>query len=357
MHNLVIIPTYNEKDNIERLIKAVFKVLDDVNILVVDDSSPDGTAKIVQKLQAEFPEKLHLLVRKNKEGLGKAYCAGFKWALHRKYDIIVSMDADFSHDPKHLPDLIKGMDNADICIGSRYIRGGGVKGWNIERQLNSRIANIATRLMLGIKAKDTTAGYKTYSAKFLKSIDLNSLVSSGYAFQVEMLYLAKERGFKTMETPITFVDRREGQSKISGELKRSAKIVWRLFLKRKTIRQMLKFAVVGTINVGVDWGIYAVLTRGFKIPKIPSRISSSIIALCSSYILNRRWTFKSNDRNYAAEAIKFLIINGLGIIFNNLIFAFLVKKLNVFDLYALAIGTVIVFFWNFLLTKHWAFRK
>jgi len=356
MKTLIVIPTFNEKENIKRIINAIFYFVPKAHILIVDDSSPDGTGKIVAKLERKYPRKLYLLTRAKKEGLGKAYVAGFRWALGRPYQFIVSMDADFSHDPKYLPEMLKAALENKIVIGSRYIPGGGILGWDWKRQFNSRIANIVTRLMLGIKAKDATAGYKVYHRSFLKSLPLSKLVSSGYAFQVEMLYLAKERMAKIAEVPIVFADRRAGESKIAGELTKSAKIVLRLFMRRRVVRQAAKFMTIGLANVFVDWGIYFALTRWIHLDEIPSRIISSSIALTSSYIFNRIWTFQSRDRAVAQQFVKFIIVNGMGLVWNNLLFAFFIKTLHIYDLIALVLTTVIVFFWNFGLTKMWAFR-
>lgn len=353
---IVLIPTYDEKKNIEKIIDAVFRSAPKVHVLVIDDSSPDGTGGIVKKLIPKFQHRLHLMTRLKKEGLGKAYIAGFHWALQRKYKNIITMDADFSHDPKYLPKMLAMAKKYDVVVGSRYIRGGGVRGWDWKRQLNSRGANFVTRLMLGIKAHDATAGFKVYKDSFLRQLPLNKLVSSGYAFQVEMLYLAKEKDAKVCEVPIVFADRRAGESKISGELTKSAKIVFRLFVRRRIVRQAAKFMGVGLMNVFVDWGIYFALTRWIHLDEIPSRIISSCIALTSSYIFNRIWTFQSRDRAVAQQFIKFIIVNGLGLVWNNLLFAFFIKTLHIYDLIALVLTTIIVFFWNFGLTKIWAFR-
>jgi len=355
---IVVIPTYNEKENISDIISAVFKHTPQTHVLVVDDSSPDGTGDVVKKLSAKYPRQLHLMTRLKKEGLGKAYIAGFRWALQRQYQQIVSMDADFSHHPKYLPKMLKVManHNADIVIGSRYIRGGGIKGWDWKRLINSRGANIVTRLMLGLKPKDVTAGYKVYSARLLRKLALNKMVSSGYAFQVEMIFFGKERGAKVVEVPITFVDRRAGESKIAGELVRSAKIVFRLFLRRRTVGQAIKFMSIGLLNTFVDGGILFGLVTFAGVDKIVARIISSSIALISSYVLNRVWTFRSKSRDIARQFASFAIINGLGLVWNNLLYGFMVKKMHIHYLLAMIIATAIVFVWNFTLSKIWAFK-
>lgn len=360
MKTLVVIPTYNEKDNIARIIKAVFRLpLKKLEVLVVDDSSPDGTGTIVKELKKKYPRRLHLLTRKEKNGLGKAYVEGFKWALKRNYDFIVSMDADFSHHPKYLPKMLRLAQEGenDIVIGSRYISGGGIVGWDWRRQLNSRGANIATRAMLGLKPKDSTAGYKVYAKSYLQSLPLDKLVASGYAFQVEMLYLGKERGAKMAELPIIFVDRQRGSSKIGGELKRSVKIVWRLFLRRRVVRQGAKFMSVGLMNAFLDGAILFSLVELASLDKIIARIISSSIALTSSYVLNRLWTFRNHSRKIAGQFLAFILINGSGLVWNNLLYGAMVKKLDINYLLAMVVATAVVAFWNFGLSKVWVFKE
>lgn len=233
MKTLIIIPTYNEKDNIERLLPAIAHLnLPQLEVLVVDDSSPDGTSQKVAQLAATISLPVHLLRRGQKQGLGKAYIAGFHWALAQDYDFVISMDADFSHDPVDIPRFLQVGPGVDLVIGSRYIPGGRVVGWNLSRQLNSRGANMVTRAALGIAVKDVTAGYRRYSRRFLQSLDMAAILSSGYAFQVEMVLHGLKNTFIVQEIPILFIDRRVGESKISGEMFRSAGVVARLFARR-----------------------------------------------------------------------------------------------------------------------------
>lgn len=235
MKYLVIIPTYNERKNIGEIIPQILDISDknnqNIDILVVDDNSPDKTYDVVKEFSKK-DRRVNLLYRTKKEGLGKAYQAGFKWALDKKYDFIISMDADLSHQPKYLQDMIDGSREIDLLIGSRYIKGGGVEGWDWKRQFNSRGANLATRIILGIKTHDVTSGFKRYSRKLLTEIVDYGIKSSGYALMVETVYFAKRRKYKIVEFPIIFIDRRAGESKISGELIKSAKVVFRLALER-----------------------------------------------------------------------------------------------------------------------------
>jgi len=214
---LVIIPTYNEKENIADIIQAVFSLEKEFHLLIVDDNSPDGTADIVKDLQKKYPDKLHLLEREGKLGLGTAYIAGFKWALEHGYDYIFEMDADFSHDPKDLVRLLAACKSgADVAIGSRYIDGVNVVNWPMGRILMSYFASAYVRFITGMKIKDTTAGFKCYTRKVLESIDLDAIRFKGYAFQIEMKFTAWKLGFKIVEVPIIFTDRKRGSSKMSG---------------------------------------------------------------------------------------------------------------------------------------------
>ncbi len=217
-NNLVIIPTYNEKENIENIIRVVFGLPLTFNILIIEDGSPDGTAAIIKRLQSEFPSRLFMIERKGKQGLGTAYIAGFKWALERDYKYIFEMDADFSHNPNDLPKLYDACANqgADVAIGSRYVTGVNVVNWPMGRVLMSYLASKYVRFVLGINIADTTAGFKCYRREVLETINLNKIRFKGYAFQVEMKYTAFKCGFTLKEVPIIFINRVLGTSKMSG---------------------------------------------------------------------------------------------------------------------------------------------
>jgi len=215
---VVIIPTYNEKENIEKIIRAIKEQEIDFHIVVIDDGSPDGTAAIVKSLQSEFPDSLFIIERAGKQGLGTAYITGFKWAIEHKYDYIFEMDADFSHPPKDLVRLYKACheDGADLAIGSRYCNGISVVNWPIGRVIMSYYASTYVRTVLGMRVYDTTAGFKCYRRKVLKTIDFSNIRMKGYGFQIEMKYNTYKLGFKIVEVPIIFVDRTEGTSKMSS---------------------------------------------------------------------------------------------------------------------------------------------
>ncbi len=234
MKKLVIIPTYNEKENIARIIAAVMALDGDFEVLVVDDSSPDGTADIVKSLQGQFPEKLHLTIRKIKDGLGKAYIHGFRWALDNAYDYIFEMDADFSHNPNDLPKLYEACLEADMTIGSRYSKGVNVVNWPMSRVLLSYFASKYVRFILGIPVHDTTAGFVCFSRKVLEGIGLDNVKLKGYGFQVEMKFRAFKKGYRIKEVPIIFTERTEGESKMNGGIIKEA-VFGVLDLKLKSI--------------------------------------------------------------------------------------------------------------------------
>lgn len=217
---VVIIPTYNEKENAENIIRAVRALEEDFHILIIDDGSPDGTASIVKGLQREFEDSLFLIERSGKLGLGTAYITGFKWAVEHGYDYIFEMDADFSHKPSDVPRLYHACcdDGADLSIGSRYCNGISVINWPIGRVIMSYYASAYVRTVLGMKVYDTTAGFKCYTRKVLETIDFDRIRMHGYGFQIEMKYNAYKLGFKIKEVPIIFEDRREGTSKMSSSI-------------------------------------------------------------------------------------------------------------------------------------------
>ena len=218
-NKVVIIPTYNEKENISKIINTIFNLKEKFHILIVDDGSPDNTAEIVKGLQMAYPEELHLIEREGKLGLGTAYITGFKWAIERKYDYIFEMDADFSHNPEDLPKLYHEAESgADLVIGSRYCNGISVINWPIGRVIMSYCASVFVRKVLGINVYDTTSGFKCYKRKLLETIDLDNIRMKGYGFQIEMKYNAFKLGFKIKEVPIIFIDRKEGTSKMSSSI-------------------------------------------------------------------------------------------------------------------------------------------
>lgn len=217
MKVFIVIPTYNEKENIEKLIQEIFYLeIDNLSILVVDDNSPDGTADIVTRLMKNY-QKLFLIKRAGKLGLGSAYREGFTFALKEGADFIFEMDADFSHQPKYIPKILLELKDNDLVIGSRYVKGGGVDNWPWWRQVLSQLANIYVQFVLGLKVKDATAGFRGYRQEVFQKINIKNIISDGYSFQVELVYLINKANLKIKEIPIVFPDRKLGQSKIGHE--------------------------------------------------------------------------------------------------------------------------------------------
>ncbi len=214
MKTLIIIPTYNEIENLSQIVAAIFSFAPKTDVLIVDDNSPDGTGQLADQMGSQ-DARVHAMHRSGKLGLGTAYIAGFKYAIENGYDAAFEMDADFSHDPKYLPDFLKAIEHADLVIGSRYIPGGDTPNWSFLRRFISGGGNIYARLMLGLPVQDATAGFRCYRREVLQNIGLDEVKSQGYGFQVEMTYRVMKQGYKIVETPIIFMDRRVGKSKMS----------------------------------------------------------------------------------------------------------------------------------------------
>lgn len=225
---LIIIPTYNEKENLGRLVAEVLQVVPEAHLLIIDDGSPDGTGDIADALAAADP-RIHAEHRTGKLGLGTAYIHGFKWALARGYEYVFEMDADFSHQPKFLPDFLRAAEDHDLVLGSRYIPGGGTENWTWQRQLISRGGNTYARTVLWLPFKDLTGGFKCFRRRVLEALDLDGIQQKGYGFQIELTYRAHKKGFRIAQVPIMFPDRTAGQSKMSGAIFREALLgVWKL---------------------------------------------------------------------------------------------------------------------------------
>ncbi len=238
---LVIVPTYNERDNLPAIVAAVHEHLPEADLLVVDDNSPDGTGALADELAAR-DGKVHVLHRAGKQGLGTAYVAGFKWALARDYQFLFEMDCDFSHDPKYLPIMLaRARAGADLVLGSRYVDGGGTVNWGPMRKIISRGGSLYARTILGIALRDVTGGFKCFRRATIEALDLDSVSAQGYGFQIEMNYRAIKQGFRVEEVPIIFVDRRVGQSKMSKKI----------FLEALTLVWKLRFAGAGGVTRSV----------------------------------------------------------------------------------------------------------
>jgi len=217
MDSLICMPTYNEAENIEAIIEAIHEEAPEIDLLVIDDDSPDGTGEIADR-RAKKDERIHVLHRTEKAGLGPAYIAGFRWGLERDYDAIVEMDADFSHRPRYLPDMLEGLENHDVVVGSRYVEGGGTEDWGWLRRMLSRGGGIYARAILGFDVQDPTAGFVAWRRDVLQALDLDAVEASGYVFQIELKYRADRQGFSILEIPITFPDRVAGESKMTPDI-------------------------------------------------------------------------------------------------------------------------------------------
>ncbi|PSL02185.1 dolichol-phosphate mannosyltransferase [Haloactinopolyspora alba] len=222
---LVVVPTYNEALTIAKAIGRVRTVVPEAHVLVADDASPDGTGAIADEM-AELDENVHVLHRQGKQGLGAAYVAGFRWGLERGYDVLVEMDADGSHQPEQLPDLLHALDNSDLVLGSRYVPGGRVVNWPLRREVLSKAGNLYVRLALGTNLRDATGGYRAFRATALRELGLDKVASQGYCFQVDLAWRAVRAGLRVVEVPITFVEREQGESKMDGAVMREA--LWRI---------------------------------------------------------------------------------------------------------------------------------
>lgn len=229
---LVCLPTYDERENLGPMVEAVLAAAPGVEILVVDDDSPDGTGRLADEIAAREP-RVHVLHRARKEGLGRAYLAGFAWALERDYGLVLEMDCDFSHHPRHLPAMLAAAEWADLVLGSRYVPGGGTVNWGLGRKLISRGGSLYARLILGLRVRDLTGGFKCFRREVLEAVDLPSVECSGYAFQIELTFRAARRGFRIVEIPIVFEDRRVGRSKMSRRIVLEAiRKVWSIRFSR-----------------------------------------------------------------------------------------------------------------------------
>ncbi|GAA1990046.1 glycosyltransferase family 2 protein [Microbacterium pumilum] len=319
IRTLIVIPTYNEVGNLPGILHRVHNATGETDVLIVDDSSPDGTGALADQLASVDP-RIHVLHRAQKDGLGGAYRAGFAWGLARDYDRLVEMDADGSHDPAHLPALLEALDDADVAVGSRWIDGGRAEGWPLHRRLLSRGGSAYARLMLGITQRDVTGGFRAYRADALREIDPTHLVSQGYSFQIEMLWRAANAGHRIIEVPITFVERLHGTSKMSSTIVTEALArVTRWGLARPLIRQILTFIGVGAIGLAVDVITFNLLRATILSPEavpggaLAAKVISVTLAIVANWLGNRYWTFAEQRRSdVGREAVDFLLASALG---------------------------------------------
>ena len=295
MKILTIIPTYNEIDNIERFIKAVFSYIpQNAAILVVDDNSPDGTASAVEKLSADYPGRLHILNRPEKQGLAAAYLAGFSWGWNDSWDVFLEIDADFSHNPQYIPIMHDYIKTNDVVIGSRNIKGGGVEGWSFARNAISKGGSFYARLVLGCPIRDLTGGFNMWRKSALEKINLASIISQGYSFQIEMKYKAYRAGCSVKEIPILFTDRKQGKSKMSKKIFFEALFnIWKIRNSDKpALAEFFKFAVTGGLGTITNLVIFFICADLFGFHEILVSIGCFLIAATQNYFINHFWSFR-----------------------------------------------------------------
>jgi dolichol-phosphate mannosyltransferase len=363
---LICIPTYNEAENIEPFLDAVFKNAPlGAHILVIDDNSPDGTADIVRTAQQKYPGRLHLLERPEKQGLAAAYLAAFEWGLFRGYDVFLEMDADFSHNPKYIPEMLREIQNHDVAIGSRNIRGGGVEGWGVARNLISKGGSLYSRAVLGCPIKDLTGGFNMWTKTALEKIGLENIISKGYSFQVEMKYRAWAAGCAVREIPIIFTDRKAGASKMSKKIFFEAlRNMWKIRRGvgvNTAIDQFVKFAVTGGLGTITNLIIFFFCVDKAGLPEIPASAGCFLIAGTQNYIINCKWSFAEKSANMhlsIKQWLLFLCASLLGLAVNISVMTFVIANFSLpYKFIAQACGIAAGMIINFTLSKLFVWRK
>lgn len=371
MKNVIILPTYNEKENIEILIPKLEKEADkiknhDIEILVVDDNSPDNTADSVKKFQEKY-KNVHL-ISGEKKGLGVAYLRGFSYVIDNlKADVITMMDADLSHPPEIIPEMMKAIDEGyDLVIGSRYVKGGAIPDWNFGRRLISRAGNSFARIIAGMyKIHDCTSGYRAIRTSVLKKINTKNLNTRGYAFISTLLYELFCVGAKVKEVPLVFYDRKYGETKLKS--KDMIEFFFNSFrLRFKSSRRLIKFAIVGGSGIIVNLGIFT-LTKNFLYPSfgrtnltlLASSLAGDELSIIYNFLLNHYWTFRDSisKDHILKKLVKFHIVAVTSVIINNAILFILHTGFGIWDVLAKFIGIIIAFIWNYLLNVKWTWRE
>lgn len=345
----IIIPTYNERENIERLVEEILALNLNAFIVIVDDNSPDGTGKIADTLSNKHPE-VRVIHRTKKQGLGAAYATAFKYVLDLNVEKVITMDADFSHDPKDIPRLFNETDY-DVVVGSRYVQGGKIVGWSLQRKILSWGGIRVSRILLGLKTKDSTAGFKRYSRRFLESLPLSRLLTQGYAFQIEMILRAENSGFSMLEIPIIFKEREKGKSKVGGkEILEFAQNIIKLVLHEppKETMRLLKFVIVGMIGAVLGIGLIWVLTDKVGIYYIISAIISAEIVIFSNFVFNEFWTFSDRrSLSILTRLWKSNLFRSVGLVINIGALFLLVEFFGIHYLLASVIAITLGVVWNY----------
>lgn|GEM_PF-38543 len=369
MNLLICIPTYNEAENIEPLITTVFEYLPHLIchkscVLVVDDNSPDGTANIVDNLIEKYPGRLRILKRPGKQGLGKAYLAAFDWGISNGYDLFLEMDADFSHSPKYIPEMLKHIQNHDVVIGSRNVKGGCVEGWPFLRNCISKGGSLYSRIVLRCPIKDLTGGFNMWTKSSLLKIGLDRILSEGYSFQIEMKYRAWRAACQLKEIPVVFTDRTKGASKMSKKILFEALIkVWKIKQSAggdTAIDQFIKFGMTGGLGTVTNLLLFFIFVDKMGLPEIPISIGCFIIAGTQNYIINHKWTFLNTTGDSTLSVKKWIVFLGASLV--GLFVNIVVMRLMIINFYlpykfiAQACGIAAGMLINFVFSKFFVFR-
>lgn len=353
MH-LILIPTYNERENIRTLLDAVL-AHEGVHVLVIDDASPDGTADDV-RAHAHFGDRVFLLARSGKEGLGAAYRAGFAWGMEREYETLTQMDADFSHDPVDVPRLLAEIAaGADVAIGSRKIAGGRIEGWNAWRTFCSTGAMVASRVCLGLRTQDVTAGFRTWRRSFIAQLPVLSLKSNGYAFQEEMILEAEMAGGKVGEVPVVFRDRVRGVSKLgTGDISEFFYTLSRLTLRRRA--RFVRFALIGALGAVIDLGCFLFFHHTLGLSLVVANTFSTSIAVIHNFSWHHFVTFKDHGRSVAHALGMFIGVSLVGMLLNTFLVVMGVGA-GLLPVFAKIFAIGVVMLWNYFLNSRVTFRK
>ena len=366
MKLLIAVPTYNEIENIEPFIKLVFVHIPSwAEILVIDDNSPDGTADAVERLAEQYPGRLHLLKRSGKQGLALAYLAAFEWGISRNFDVFLEMDADFSHNPGYIPEMLEKIQSCDVVVGSRNIKGGKVEGFSLIRNLISKGGSLYSRLVLGCPVKDLTGGFNMWRKSALEKIGLTTIISRGYSFQIDMKYKAFLAGCAMTEIPIVFSDRKKGKSKMSRKIMLEAFVnVWKMkgASGRDTgMDQFVKFAVTGGLGTITNLVVFFLCADLSGLPEIPVSVGCFLIAVTQNYIINHRWSFKTQTAGTGLSIKRWCIYTAgslLGLAVNIIIMKLVLLNWELqYKFIAQACGIAAGMVVNYILSKYAVFRK
>jgi len=364
MSILIVIPTYNEVENIVPLINSIFSIAPkETEILVVDDSSPDGTAEAVEKIIINYPGRLHIQKRSGKLGGASAFLHGFAWGIERGCDAMLAMDADFSHDPKYIPTLVENANKFDVVLGSRLVKGGGIENRTFMRNFISVGASLYCRFLLAASIKDWTGGYNLWSKNALLKIEINSIVTRGYSFQIEMKYKAFRAGCKITEVPIIFPDRKFGVSKMPVSYFVKALIdVWRVkfMFINNSVKQFIKFGITGGMGTITNLVLFFLFVDKIGLPEIPISIGNFVVAGTQNYFINHKWSFSDSTGTSKATVKKwalFLISSLAGLLANIAVMETMIMNLNLpYKFIAQACGILVGMVFNFILSKKIVFR-